>query len=116
MSTSLALASSGVQAASTAAAPKSRHTRHWDAVDSVWLVTAGSRELWVLPPGATSDALPDVEVGLHAFSDYNPWEDTHRHAAWRRVSLAVGDWVYMPQGWWHVAESTPESVMINLRV
>ena len=51
----------------------SRCSLHWDAVDSVWLVTAGRRELWVLPPFATREALPDCdEVGRDAFSDYDP--------------------------------------------
>ena len=99
---------------------RSRCSLHCDGVDSAWLVTAGSRDLWVLPPGAASDALPDVAVGAgryqDTFSDYSPWEDAHRHGAWRRVSLAVGDWVYMPRGWWHVVESSPRSVMINCRV
>lgn len=99
---------------------RSRCSLHCDGVDAAWLVTAGSRDLWVLPPGAARDALPDVVVGSgryqDTFSTYSPWEDAHRHAAWRRVSLAVGDWVYMPRGWWHVVESSPQSVMINCRV
>ena len=97
---------------------QSRCSLHWDAVDSVWLVTAGRRELWVLPPFATVDALPDChEVGREPFSDYDPWKaGADRHAAWRCVTLGVGDWVYMPRGWWHIAESSPGSVMINLRV
>ena len=98
----------------------SRCSLHADNVDSAWLVTAGRRDLWILPPCAARDALPDVQVASgrydDTFSDYNPWEDENRHAAWRRVTLAVGDWVYMPRGWWHVVESSAGSVMVNIRV
>ena len=98
----------------------SRCALHCDNVATAWLVTAGSRTLWVLPPHAARDALPDVQAGYSterdSFSAYSPFEDEHRHAAWKCVTLAVGDWVYMPRGWWHVVESSPGSVMFNIRV
>ena len=86
----------------------------------MWLVTAGERDLFVLPPWAASAALPDVDVASgkfeDTFSEYNPWLDEQRHSAWRRVHLRTGDWVYMPRGWWHVVRATAESVLVNIRV
>ena len=79
-------------------------------------LTCGKREMWVLPPSAAHEALPDVRCESGAFSDYCPWEDDARHAAWRCVELAVGDWVFMPRGWWHVVASSAGSVMLNFRV
>jgi hypothetical protein len=93
---------------------------HADAVDSVWLIAAGERDLFVLPPWAADAALPDVDVhsGKYddTFSDYDPWQDSRRHSAWRCVHLQVGDWVFMPRGWWHVVRATVGSVMVNVRV
>jgi D-lyxose ketol-isomerase len=74
----------------------------------------------VLPPWAADAALPDVDVhsGKYddTFSDYDPWQDSRRHSAWRCVHLQVGDWVFMPRGWWHVVRATVGSVMVNVRV
>ncbi len=93
---------------------------HKDAVDSAWLVTSGTRDLWVLPPWAERAALIDVQhqTGTYdsTFSEYQVWNDDNRHPAWRRVALQSGDWVYMPRGWWHIAASSAESVMLNFRV
>ena len=84
----------------------SRCSLHRDNVNSAWAILAGWRELYVLPPWATG-VLSDVNMhaGREAdrcFSDYDPWADERRSKEWRRCVLNVGDWVFMPAGWWHV--------------
>ena len=93
---------------------------HRDAVSSAWLIAAGERDLWVLPPWAAAEALPDVDLASGKYGDtfslYDPWADSNRHGAWRRAVLKPGDWVFMPVGWWHVVRATEGSVMLNFRM
>ena len=93
---------------------------HRDAVSGAWLIAAGERDLWVLPPWAAAEALPDVDSASGKYGDtfslYDPWADSNRHGAWRRAVLKPGDWVFMPVGWWHVVRATEGSVMLNFRM
>ena len=93
---------------------------HRDAVSGAWLIAAGERDLWVLPPWAAAEALPDVDLASGKYGDtfslYDPWADSNRHGAWRRAVLKPGDWVFMPVGWWHVVRATEGSVMLNFRM
>ena len=55
----------------------SQSSLHRDAVSSAWLITAGERDLWVLPPWAAAEALPDVDTKSGKYGDtlslYDPW-------------------------------------------
>ena len=94
----------------------SRCSLHKDNTGGVWVVTAGSREVWVLPPWAEVDVFWEGgEECRSCFSEYDVWQDAERCSAWQHTSLLPGDWLRMPKGWWHVAESTPGSVMLNFR-
>ena len=82
----------------------------------MWVVTAGSREVWVLPPWAEVNVFGEGgEECRSCFSEYDVWQDAERSSVWQHTSLLPGDWLRMPKGWWHVAESTPGSVMLNFR-
>ena len=95
---------------------KSRCSLHKDAVDSAWLVTAGDRILWTLPPSCEHHLDLQYSQKDSSFEIWSKGDAELTSLGWRKAELRPGDWVCMPKGWWHVTEATPGSVMVNVRI
>jgi hypothetical protein len=96
---------------------------HWDAPDSALCVVSGSKVVYLAPPewgvGVPSDQL----AGCHhsrLIHECRLAPATHGPStppdAWRVATLATGDAVYIPKGWWHQVVSAAGTVAISVPV
>lgn len=81
---------------------------HYDAEEVFILQTAGGKEYSLrkntVNPWPTEETLP---ADMQYEREIMPL---------MRVELAEGDWLYIPSGWWHKAETTSDEVSISLAV
>jgi hypothetical protein len=106
----------------TAADEVSRSATHFDEPNSVLLLTAGEKRVWLAPP-AIANSFPKCDV-RGASSSKLAFDSEHapevagasRHSLWQLVNLRQGDALYLPSGWWHQVVSEPGTVALSLPV
>jgi hypothetical protein len=98
---------------------------HFDAVDNVACVVAGSRRFTLFPPdaigslyvGPLDNTMAGQPVSLAASSPLDPVKYPRFAAARSRAlcaELGPGDAIYIPKLWWHQVESTaPFNALVN---
>ena len=86
---------------------------HRDETSSLLYVVTGSKIVYLAPPGA--EVTLKMAINDLLFLDYNPDNDTRRNETlWKKISLNVGDSLFIPKGWWHYVRSTPGTVALSL--
>ena len=71
----------------------------------------GSRTLYTRSPA-------EGPKGIDVITCANTPSARQAHMAgdksWKRADIRAGDWVYMPQKWWHQVYAAKESVMLSI--
>ncbi len=93
---------------------------HWDSPENLFAQVVGSRRFVLLPPAATEAVYPHPLLSATPqFSrvDYAAPDLARfpRYADLRPLTctLAPGEVLYLPSGWWHAAESDELTVAVN---
>jgi hypothetical protein len=90
---------------------ESESTCHTDAIPGAWCVVTGSRTLYARSP---ADGPKGIDVVTSASTPSARQAHTAGDKTWKRTEIQAGDWVYMPQKWWHQVYATRESVMLSI--
>ena len=98
---------------------------HYDVKENVAICVAGERRFTLFPPDQIANLYPGpfeltpAGTPVSMVDPYAPDLDRYPNfvKAWnsaRQATLAPGDAIYMPYGWWHGVESLdPVSILVN---